>query len=582
MAISGTSRALFQITTMAAHRDFSATNTEEFDRLLGDFAPTSSLLKGKDPSSASEVNMVCSTCDNAIALPAQYAEEPLYKSHCTLCDQPFSIEMIYASDDMSVIELKGCEYGRPQPLAAIGTLIESEPASSLMESEATKVGDNPFATDDKSFVDSLLAHWEVRTKAGEVFHFEYFSAIRKWISEGKLKAGDEIIPADGRHYRLETYPGTADLFGNIFLRNEARSGMAERVRVASPKAPKRKIVWTHVFVTLALAALVGVAPDVVQSIRIRTGEKLIHRLVQLETPVAPERYLTEVLNANDRFRKGTPEDLRLAEKSYLRALALKPNDPEVIGGLVETWVELSDSTSPILSTGRALLRYAQARFPNNNYILRASARLEHKQGENSAALRKLDQALRNDPNNPDTHALIAMIAMDEGDFTTATLHLDQSLQLDPTNGTLVNAFVTLFERQSKFSEAAEYLKRMAQLSGDPSRNVERLAELYLKANDSSAAEAVYRDAIRRGTSAEHFRAELIQFLSKQNRTDDVVQESLAFLRLYPNGEYSSQVRATYVSALDSMSMSSGKSAENDGQSKSEHRSGHRSNLSRRR
>ncbi|HLG19087.1 MAG TPA: tetratricopeptide repeat protein [Bdellovibrionota bacterium] len=516
-----------------------------------------------------------------------------FESRCKGCHEPVALRPVQTQSDMEVIELIGCDYagfdlaGSPTEIVEEELPNDSQSTPDLLRDWISQSSDSGGKTrldvdplgGEETFFDGLIAQWRVRLRNGEEFTFQYFSEVRKWIQEGKVRAGDQIIPADGRTYRIESYPGTADLFGNPFARTEARFGMQASSR--SRPVPRRNFKFLKRLAgAVAVAAAVAGAPSAYHLWQIHQGRALVEQLVENVGPVSSDHLVSALLNAKDLLRQNTPELFPRATHEFLKALAIRPEDPEILAGLAETWIETATLTSDRedLRKAKGIINFAKAIAPESALVARAEARFLWRTGNPKKALELLEQRLSSEAGDPDTHALLAKIALDQNDFVAATLHFDHALQADPTNPAYLESFVELFEKQDKFAKAAEYLKRAEALAMDKSPYTDRLARLYEKVRDFDSAETVRRRAIARRENLETNRLALIQLLAKQKRNQDVINESLTFFSQHPNGDHYPEVRGMYEAALNQVAAApvGGDSSSKTNSTKSSVRRSHRS------
>jgi tetratricopeptide (TPR) repeat protein len=452
---------------------------------------------------------------------------------------------------MEVLELAGCQYaGKALPAETPGP----ESPEDLREAVGGWIADsvqeeNPEPAPRNPVDDGLLTKWEIRRKSGEVIEFENFSLVREWIAQGKISAGDEIVPSSGSRHTVDTYPGTADLFGGAL----PPPTPSRRTLVGPPRQRGFRNHFTPKTLSIAGTALavflVAVAPFSFRSWRLREGRIFVEGLVVgLPTQNAPD--LAPLIDQAKNFlREGTTESLPRASVLFLKILPFRPSDPEVLSCLAETWTEIGTLAGDRkdLERAQALISYAEALDKRHIAPRRAHVRWLWRAGRTGEALdlvKKIDSA------DLDTQLLRARIAASRSDFTSATIILSEALRTDPNNTALLVGLVDVFEKQGKFDEAATYLKRAEALSPNPGLYNERLKSLYRSAGDTDSLETLYRKSVAAyslSAEADHF--ELIKLLNAQKRSSEVIQESLNYFADYPEGKYRGDVQWMYDAAV---------------------------------
>jgi tetratricopeptide (TPR) repeat protein len=463
---------------------------------------------------------------------------------------------------MEVLELSGCQYaGKAFPTE----LPPPDPDSDLFENsdqlqaavgnwiaDSVQNGEGEHLPEDRGegkddATDSLVNKWEIRRKNGELLEFETFSIIREWIEQGKIAAGDEISPSGGAPQKVEIYPGTADLFGNVLPAQNRQLFAAKPALQRLRRRRARQAISAAVVVLIA--AGLAAAPFALRAWKIREGRAFVEGLIVSVSPRKALNVAALLSEATNFLREGTTESLPKASTLFMKALSFHPQDPAVLSALAETWIEIGHLTADEKEFDRArtLISYANALARNQAASERAEIRLLWRKGNAEEALARLTAKT-----NPtiDDQLLLARIAFDRSDFTTATIALSEALERDPNNLSLLLSLVEVFEKQSKFPEAASYLKRVESLAPDPEAYTEKLKGFYQKSGDTDALETIYRKSIAaRSKSAGTDRLELVKLLASQNRNEEVIQESLNYFSEFPGGPFSEEIRRMYDNAL---------------------------------
>ncbi|MFH1263716.1 MAG: hypothetical protein V1495_09790 [Pseudomonadota bacterium] len=507
-------------------------------------------------------HFVCSGCRTVLSIPESAFATRGYSINCEICNRPISIRPISADGSMEVLELSGCQYagkGFPKELPPPFDTFPFEATTELKDAVGSWIADTvkpgegvPHDRNSEpgksSFVEELITKWEVWRKNGEVFQFETFALIRKWIQEGKITAGDEIIPTGGTPYPVDTYPGTADLFGNVVSSTEGRQIFAASAVLSRMRRQRVRQVLAGL-VVLAILAAAASFPYARKLWRKQKGESFVSGLVAGSVSTDSTDPSALYLNAIEFVRQGTSSSLPHASILFQRLLAKRKTDPDLIARLAETWTEIGALTADKDEFARAeiLIQYAEVLRENDKAVRRARARWFWRNGY---ADRAAVIAGSFDPKDLDGQLLLARIAASHGDFTKATITLSDVLKREPNNISFLFAMVDVFERQSKLNEAASYLIRVESLAPNPEPFTAQLKTLYRRAGDSDSLEGLYRKSIAaRSKTAEADQLELIRLLYTQSRLEETVKEALNYFAEYPEGASSVEVRKIYGDAV---------------------------------
>jgi tetratricopeptide (TPR) repeat protein len=528
---------------------------ETFEPELTEFADPSPAAELTVASKADVTHFCCSACRSEFTVPNSGFANDVYSTRCFSCDNSISIQTIHSQSNMDIIELHGCEYGHTAaPLAPVST-------DQIMNWIETDVGSTPTIVShkplegDESLIETLVAKWTVNQGFGKKLQFEYFSAIRTSIENGEIKAKDKITAPDGKTYRVDEYPGTADLFGNAQLKSAARHEIAtepkKRPSSAKHLARKTKQFLIYMFCAASLTSLGYYAPRYYSRWVKMQGSQTVSEIISNVHLTGSEDIQKIAKEARNMFKTKNPDLLPKVVEGFAKVLAANPTSAQSISELAESMLVVGGLTADRVDLDKAqeLLAYAKALDPKNAVAIRTEARLLWKTKKYPEAMALIEQQPGSFLNDAETHYLLAQIARDAGDMTKASIQLNEAIALDPTNTTYLLAFADLFESQQKFPQAVTYLQKAADLSGHSDAFSARLGALYEKSRDSDSAIRVYKNAIAKGEQPEQNLYALIKVLMKSDMYTRALQESLNYLSQYPDGSYRAEVSGIYQSAL---------------------------------
>jgi LSD1 subclass zinc finger protein len=510
----------------------------------------------------STCHFVCSGCRTVLSIPESAFATRGYSINCEICSKPISIRPVSADSSMEVLELSGCQYAGkdfpkelPPPLDSFPFEATTELKDAVGSWIADTVKPGEAGSTDRntdpgkgSFVEELITKWEVRRKNGEVFQFETFALIRKWIEEKKITSGDEIIPTGGTAHPVDTYPGTADLFGNVVSAAPGRQIFAASAVLSRMRHQRIQQVLVGLII-LALLAAAASFPYVRKIWHKHQGESFVSGLVASSAPTDSTNPAALYSSAVELVRQGTSNSLPHASSLFLSLLATRKGDPDLLAWLGETWTEIGALTADKDEFARAdtLIEYAEVLRENDTAVQRARARWLWRTGD---ANRAATMAGNLDPKDLDGQLLLARIAASRGDFTKATITLSEVLKREPNNLPFLLAMVDVFEKQLKLNEAASYLIRVESLAPDPEPYTAKLKGLYRKAGDLDSLEGLYHKSIAaHSKTAESDQIELIRLLYGQSRFNEAAKESLDYFAEHPEGTYSVEVRRIYADSM---------------------------------
>ena len=104
--------------------------------------------------------------------------------------------------------------------------------------------------------------------------------------------------------------------------------------------------------------------------------------------------------------------------SFERAISLNPDEPAHRLNLALVYTDLPPSDNPM--RGILMLRDLNREYPEYVPVLNALGRLALQTGQIDRAVERLEQALNNEPENPDTHCLLAQAYQASGETDKAS------------------------------------------------------------------------------------------------------------------------------------------------------------------
>ena len=216
------------------------------------------------------------------------------------------------------------------------------------------------------------------------------------------------------------------------------------------------------------------------------------------------------------------EEYAWARRSFEEALVLEPEHEDALAGLGETLMKLgqrdsalrcmrrtlelgyADDIELMLQIGRALFREgevaeardyfeaAQRHAPDSAEVQSCIGYVEHRLGDDDAALATLRRALQMDSDYHEARIYLANVLYDRGDYEAALYHLDRTTPDDHWDELGIWRLVELKKSLHRVAEDDEELKpwdeRLGELAGDPDDIDEMLAEIETRFNDAIEAE----------------------------------------------------------------------------------------------
>jgi tetratricopeptide (TPR) repeat protein len=238
-----------------------------------------------------------------------------------------------------------------------------------------------------------------------------------------------------------------------------------------------------------IGALLGLAEAMARQGKTEISDALLQRALQ----TAPSSAEVKTAFGRAAFARG---QLDRAIKDFEAAIALD-------GSFLPAWLDLGEAT---LSAARASVAEGAFRRAVAIDPMRASAyfglgRALAAQGNRAAAIKALERATQIDPKRTQPWIAIAELHAADKRWPDAQRAINEARKIEPSNPSAAVAMADLLAASGKRIEAAtEYAKVGAQFPEWPEPLI-RKGSLHQQDGDITAAEAAYRDAVRRNEAA---------------------------------------------------------------------------------
>ncbi len=492
---------------------------------------------------------VCLDCDYVFTVSESAYNSQPFQTHCPQCDRGISIEKIHTDQDMEVVELVGCEY-RSRPTGKV-------PFSKTSHEPEKK----PLSAHAQFMEEYEESQWVVEGRRGKQFTFHYCSALRAAIERGEIRGKDIIISPDGSRFRIDQYPGTADMFGNDEKIAEAQNYL-EHSRPPKKKSGEKLFnfifeMFLFVGAGAALAFFASNGPVMWKNWQNQKEQDWFQSVLTQAQPTT--KSLEEMLLESSQAIEGKNSKVISAGISgFLGALSLEPTHFSALLGATEGWLNraaLSPSETDLINASK-MLAYAEKRNPDHPAIIRLRAKHIWLSQGAKAAIEFLENRKQQLEKDLPTKVLLAQIALATKDYGKATLHLYDALKKDPNNIQLLETFVSLFEKQQKHAEAAAFLRKLIDRSQTPFTYQRKLAEILREKGDLLAAKQVYQDILSGNQGTEKDHVEFLKILSQESLDNQVISGSLAFFDQFPDSHLTRSVRDLYENSVAKIDKSS--------------------------
>lgn len=157
----------------------------------------------------------------------------------------------------------------------------------------------------------------------------------------------------------------------------------------------------------------------------------------------------------------------------------------------------------------------------------------HRGGHFAAARAAYEQALAQDPAQPDAWHLLGVLHAQQGAFDAAAAHVERAIALRPAEAMFHNNLGNVEIERGRLAEAEAHYRRAIEL--DPGRldAVNNLGVLLGRRGDAAAAERLLRELVRVAPGFDDARVNLAQMLMKSGQVAEAVQACTEALVVAP-------------------------------------------------
>ncbi len=494
-------------------------------------------------------------------------EEDIYLSFgfrltCPVCSQPISVRKIPSQTGTEIFELYGCDYvghsvneeqkaklvssgfkSSGQLKIEVSNWIENTVAQMGMEpsQEQTLILHKDDVEEEESFVQDLQNSWSVSKPSQELITFDTFTKIRQAIVAGSINRGDMIVTQDGQKIPVENYPGTADLFGNnenteaAKSRSQATSSTYHASVLQFKQKEKRKKIFQWALVVF-LAMILGASPFLYKYFFVYQAQRILNaiassRQLNINVQNTLNQSLITIWQEDGQF-------LTKAKVDCEKILSVEKTNAQAISCLTQALTELAhqQGSKKIRQDARALVHYLEQKHPEEANL--AKARFLAKFGNLQKA-----KALIQDQSDLGSKILLSNIHILNQKNDLATLTLTDIHQSDPKNTWALKKLVSLLEGQSKLKEAASYQEKLVLLDLGNKINIQKLIDLYRKANEKDSLRIFLANLIMQGRSTEDLDYLYVETLFSLGQKTDVILQVDRFIQKHPQTKYLNEVVA---------------------------------------
>jgi serine/threonine protein kinase/Flp pilus assembly protein TadD len=272
--------------------------------------------------------------------------------------------------------------------------------------------------------------------------------------------------------------------------------------------------------------------DSSQKLAETTGFKSIDVEDYFKTDIAAYEYY---LKGKNYYQTNKPDDLKIAERMFEKALEIDPDLAYAYSGLSDVYafqymayydrsqerIDMAKAQalkalkiSPDLPEAhRSLGRYhmfigdfdeAEKSFlkaieDNPKYAIgyRTLAWLKEMSGDHESAIEWAKMSLKYAPNDTETLLLLSLINMDMGKYTVAMATLQRAIELAPDYGRAYYNLGLVYEKLGVHDLALENYREAIKYKGDPNAYVEA-GYIYMVSKEYDKARAILEDSIKEG------------------------------------------------------------------------------------
>jgi len=249
----------------------------------------------------------------------------------------------------------------------------------------------------------------------------------------------------------------------------------------------------------------------------------LQTLLERYRPDAPAPYLA-LARAYQREGNGT-EVVRWSE----RALAQRQDFRPAIAVLVPALFALHQDDKAV-----QLLEHAVAHYPTDDLLLSDLGNAYLRQGRAALALETLRRAVRANPDRPESHNLLGVVAVHQGDMPSAEREFREALRCQPDFAEAQDNLGSLLSEKKDYTEAAFHFEQA--IAADPG-NAEahhHYGRLLVLMDQLPRAVAELREAVRDDPKGGQTQEDLADVLAATGETAEAIAGYGRVLELRPD------------------------------------------------
>jgi tetratricopeptide (TPR) repeat protein len=200
-----------------------------------------------------------------------------------------------------------------------------------------------------------------------------------------------------------------------------------------------------------------------------------------------------------------------AEREAMLALAENPEDTRALAILA-----LSRGAQEKGAEALTAAETAVGLAPDDPYLHYIRAITLHRMDRHDAARSSVNEALRLNPENEDSFALLSAIELGRGDWPAALKAAEQALVLDPENVEATNFRAMALVRLGRKGEATEAVDFALNRAPENALSHANQGWNYLHRNDPRRAQEFFREALRLEPGMEYARQGMLEALRARN------------------------------------------------------------------
>lgn len=218
-----------------------------------------------------------------------------------------------------------------------------------------------------------------------------------------------------------------------------------------------------------------------------------------------------------------------AVEHYQQALALKPNQPEVLSNLGNALKETGQLEA-------AIAAYQQAIAINPNYAeAYNNLGIAYKeQNDLAGAIACYEQAIRLKPNYPESHHNLGIILRLQNQLDEAIAYFQQAIAFKPTYAEAYISLGSTLQQQGQFEAAIAQYQRLIEIKPDSADGYNNLGLAYQQQQQVEAAIAAFQQALALRPQFPGVRNNLGNLLLEANRLDEAIASYAQAIEQRPN------------------------------------------------